>query len=101
MAKNAYEANQAEFPTLRVLSDVQHIPGAELDHIHILHAPNHIATSVRAATKEVHENKASRREYIPTNLHPKDYARQLRNHCQLLKYSDRLLKHLPPCGRRE
>jgi hypothetical protein len=36
---------------------------------------------------------------IPTNLPPKDYAKQLRQQCQPLNYSDRLLKHLAPLWR--
>ena len=99
--KAVYEANQAKLSTLQVLSYIQHIAWVELEHIPNLQAPNHIAKSLRSATKEFDENRARRRENIPTNLPPKDYARQLRNHCQPLKYSERLLKHMAPCGRRE
>jgi hypothetical protein len=94
--KEAYKANQAKLPPLRVLSYIQHIAGAELEHTPNLQAPNHLATSLRAATKEVDENRARRQENILTNLPPKAYTRQLRNQCQSLKYSDRLLKHLAP-----
>jgi hypothetical protein len=94
LSKEAYEVSQAKLPTLYVLPYIQNIPGAELEHIPNLQAPNHIAASLRTTTKEVDENRASRREHIPTNLHPKDYARKLRNQCQPLKYSDRLLKHM-------
>jgi hypothetical protein len=44
----------------------------------------------------VDENKISRRANIPTNLPPRDYAKQLRNQCHSLKYSDILLKKLAP-----
>ena len=60
--KEADEANKTKLPTLRVLSYIQQIAWAEIEHIPILQAPNHIATSLRAATKEVDENKARRRE---------------------------------------
>jgi hypothetical protein len=59
-----------------------------------LQAPNHTATSLRAASKGVDEIRVRRRENIPTNLPPKEYTKQIRNQCQPLKYSDRLLKHL-------
>ena len=59
--KEAYEANQAKLPTLRVLSYIQHIVGAELEHIPNLQGPNHIVTSPRTATKEADENRARRR----------------------------------------
>jgi len=66
--KEAYEANQAKLSTLRVLSYIQNIAGAELEHMPNLHAPNHIATSLRAAFKEVDGIRAIRRETIPTSL---------------------------------
>jgi hypothetical protein len=94
--KEAYEANQAKLPTRRVLSYIQHIAGEELEHIPSLQASSHIATNMRAVSKEIDENRASRREYIPANLPPKDYAKQLRNQCQPLNYSDRILKRLAP-----
>ena len=49
--KEAYEANQAKLPTLRVLSYVQNITGAELEHIANLQAPNNIAISLKVASK--------------------------------------------------
>ena len=52
LPKEAYEANQAKLPTLRVLSYVQNIPGAEIEHIPSLQTPNHIAIILRAASKE-------------------------------------------------
>ena len=94
--KEAYEANKVKLPTLRVLSYIRNIAGAELEHIPTLQAPNHIAISLRAATKEVDKNRASRRANIPTNLRPKDFAKQVRNRCHPLKYSDILLKHFVP-----
>ena len=94
--KEAYEANQAKLPTLRVLSYVQNITRAELEHIPILQAPNHIDISLRATSKEVDEIKAKQRENIPKNLPPKYYNKQIRNQCQPIDYSDRLLRHLAP-----
>jgi hypothetical protein len=44
--KEAYEANQAILPTLRVLSYVQNILGAEIEHIPSLQTPSHIAISL-------------------------------------------------------
>ena len=75
--KEAYEANRAKIPILWVLSYIQHIPGAQVDHIPSLQEPNHIATCMRAATREVDEYLVSRREHIPTNLSSKDYARHV------------------------
>ena len=92
----AYEASQAKLPTLRVLSYVQNITWAELEHIPNLQAPNHIAISLRAASKEVDETRAKQRENIPKKLPPKEYTKQIRNQCQPLNYSDRLLRHLAP-----
>jgi len=40
--KEAYEATQASLPTLRVLSYIRNIPGAELDNIKNVQSPNHI-----------------------------------------------------------
>ena len=77
--KEAFKVNHAKLSTSRVISYIQHIPGAELDHIPNLHAPNHIATSTRTTAEEVDENIANRREHIPTSLHPNNYARHLRN----------------------
>ncbi len=77
--KEAYEANQAKLPTLRVLSYVQNITGAELEHIPILQTPNHIAISLRATSKELDEIRAKTRESIPKNLPQKEYNKQLRN----------------------
>ena len=79
--KEAYKANQAKLPTLRVLSYVQNITGAELEHIPNLQAPNHIAICLRAASKEVDEIRANQRENIPKNLPPKEYTKQVRNLC--------------------
>jgi len=42
------------------------------------------------------ETKARLHENIPTNLPPKEYTKQLRQQCQPLNYSNRLLKHLVP-----
>jgi hypothetical protein len=94
--KEAYEGNQAKLPTLRVLSYVQDISGAGLEHIPNLLALNHIAISLRATSKEMDGIRAKLRENIPTYLPPKDYTKQLRQQCQPLNYSDRLLKHLAP-----
>jgi hypothetical protein len=87
--KEAYEANQAKLPSLRVLSYVQNITGAELEHIPNLETPNHIAKSLRAASREIDEIRAKQRENIPKNLPPKEYD-------LTLNFSDRLLKHLAP-----
>ncbi len=62
--KEACEANKAKLHTLRVLSYVQNITRAELEHIPNLQAPNHIAISLRAASKEVDEIRAKQREKI-------------------------------------
>ena len=66
--KEIYETNQAELPTLRVLSCVQNIARAELEHTSNLQAPNNTAISLRAASKEVDEIRAKQRENIPKNL---------------------------------
>ena len=66
--KEAYEANQAKLPTLRVLSYVQNVTAAELEHMLSLQAPNHIGTSLRAASREVDEIRAKHLEHIPKNL---------------------------------
>ena len=94
--KEAYEANQAKLPTLRVLSYVQNITRAELEHIRNLQAPNHITTSLRVVSKEVDEIRAKQREHVPTNLPTKEYNKQIRNQCKPFNYSDRLLRHLAP-----
>ena len=39
---------------------------------------------------------AKQRDNIPKNLPPKEYDKQLRNQCQPLNFSDRLLRHLAP-----
>jgi len=83
--KEAYEANQAKRPLLRILSYVQNITRAELENIPNLQAPNHIATSLRAALKEVNGIMANRRDNISTHLPPKDYTKLIRNQCQALK----------------
>jgi hypothetical protein len=92
----AYEANQAKPQTLRVLSYVQNITGAELEHIPNLQTPNHVAISLRAASREMDETGAKQRDNIPKNLPPKEYDKQIRNQCLPLNFSDRLLKHLAP-----
>jgi hypothetical protein len=103
----AYEANQAKLPTLRVLSDVQNITRAELEHIPDLQTPNHIDISLRAASRELDEIRAQKRENIAKNLPQKEFKKQLRDQCQPLNFSDRLLRHLaplwgvPPYGGRE
>jgi uncharacterized membrane protein YgcG len=66
--KEAFEANQAKLPTLRVLSHIKNIARAELEHISNLQATNHIAISLKAASREVDKNIASCPEKIPTNL---------------------------------
>jgi hypothetical protein len=71
--KEAYEANQAKISTLRVLSHVQNITGAESEHIPNLQTPNHIAISLRAASREIDETRAKQRENIPKNQSPKEY----------------------------
>jgi hypothetical protein len=80
LPKEAYEANQTRLPTLKVLSYVQNITGAELEHIPNLQTPNQIAISLRAASREIDEIRAKQRENIPKNLPPKEYDKQLRNH---------------------
>jgi hypothetical protein len=42
------------------------------------------------------ETRAKQRDNIPKNLPPKEYAKQIRNQCLPLNFSDRLLKHLAP-----
>jgi len=82
--KETYEAHQAKLPTLRVLSYIHNITRAELEHIPNLQAPDHIAISLRAASKEVDEIRAKQRENILKNLPPKEYTKQIRNQCQPL-----------------
>jgi hypothetical protein len=94
--KEAYEANQAKLPTLRVLSYGQNISGAELEHIPNLQTPNHIAIGLRAASGELDEIRAKKRENIPKTLPQKEYNKQLRDQYQPLNFSDRLLRHLAP-----
>jgi hypothetical protein len=60
--KEAYEANQAKLLTPRVLLYVRNIARVELEHTPSLQAPNHIAISLRAASKEVDGIRARRRE---------------------------------------
>ena len=72
----AYEANQAKLPTLRVLSYVQNITGAELEHIPSLQISNHIATSLRRASQDIDETRAKQRDNIPKNLPPKEYDKK-------------------------
>ena len=45
---------------------------------------------------DVDELKANWPQHIPKNLHPKEYANQLRHQCQSLRYLDKLLKDLAP-----
>jgi len=94
--KEAHEANQAKITTLRVISYVQNITGPELEHIPTLQTPNLIAVRLRAASKELDEIRAKKRENIPKNLPHKEYNTQLRSQCQRLNFSDRLLRHLAP-----
>jgi hypothetical protein len=73
--KEAHEANQAKLPTLRILSYIQHIAGAELEHILNLQAPNHIATSIRAVSKA----RDRREQGQPPGAHPnKSASKRLR-----------------------
>ena len=51
--KEAYETNKAKLPILRVLSYVQNIARGALKQLPNLQAPNHIAISLRATSKEV------------------------------------------------
>jgi hypothetical protein len=44
--KEAHEANQAKLPTIRILSHIQNIPGAELESMPKIQAANHIATNL-------------------------------------------------------
>jgi hypothetical protein len=69
---------------------------AELEHIPNLQTPNHIARSIRAASREIDETRAKQRDDIPKNIPPKEYDKQIRNRCLPLKFSDRLLKHMAP-----
>ena len=94
--KEIYENNQAELPTLRVLSYVQNIARAELEHMPSLQAPKHIARSIRAASKEVDGIRTKQRQNIPRNVPLADYTKQLRNQCQPLNFSDWLVKYLAP-----
>jgi hypothetical protein len=98
--KEAHEATQARLPTLRVLSYIRNIPGAELERIHYIQTPNQIAITIRAASEEVDRNIATQRQHIPKNLQTKDYTREVRTKCQPLKYADILFQHLAPYGRR-
>ena len=71
--KEAIKANQDKLPTLRVLSYVQNITWAELEHMPNLQIPNHIVISLRAASKELDEIRAKKRENIPKPLPQKEY----------------------------
>ena len=88
--KKAHEATQARLPTLRVLSYIPNISGAELDNIQNAQSPNHIATSIREASEAMDRHKAAQLQHTPPKIQPKDYARHLRNQCQPLRYADRL-----------
>jgi len=96
--KEAYEANnQARLPTLRILSYIQNIAGAELEHIRNLQVPNHIASSLnKSGLQRGGRDQDQTTRKLPTDLPTKDYMKKIRNQCQPLKYSDRLLKHLFP-----
>ena len=73
--KEAYEATQARPTTLRVLSYIKNIPGAELENIRNIQTQKQIAITIRTASEEVDRNRATQRQPIPKNLQTKDYAR--------------------------
>ncbi len=52
-AKEAHEATQAKLPTLRVLSYMHNLPGAELEHIQSLETIDHIGIGIRASSRDV------------------------------------------------
>jgi hypothetical protein len=98
--KEAHEATQARLPTLRVLSYIQNIPGAELENIQNVQFPNHTTTSIREASEAVDRHRPGQRQHIPEIFQSKDYVRHLRNQCQPLRYADFILKHMAPYGRK-
>ncbi len=75
--KEACEANQAKLPTVRVLSYVHNIAGAEFKHVSSLQVPQHVAISIRAASKGVDESRIKQRESIPKKLPPKEYTQAI------------------------
>ncbi len=98
--KRHMKPHKLDYLLFRILSYLRNIPGAEIDNIQFVQSPNQIATTIRAASEAVDQNKAAQRKHIPKNPPPKDYARQLRNQCQPLRYADKLLQHMVPYGRR-
>ena len=94
--KEAHEATQAKLPTLREISNIRIIPGAELENIQNVESPNHIATGIRESSEAIDQHKVAQRQHIPQNLQFKGYARQHRNQCQPLRYANKLLKHMVP-----
>ena len=58
--KETHKATQAKLSTLRVLSYIQNIPGAELEHILNIQATHNISTSISTSTQYVDEIRAIR-----------------------------------------
>ncbi len=69
--KEAHEATQARLPTLRVLSYLRNIPGAELEHIQNIQIQDQIAITIRAVSEEVDKNRASQGHHIPKTYQQK------------------------------
>ena len=82
--KEAYEANQAKLPTLRILSYINNIKGAELENILPIQTPNQIALSLRASTKAVDDKRAEKRQTIQKTFTQKTMRNNYETNANLL-----------------
>jgi hypothetical protein len=55
-----------------------------------------MANNIRKALEAADQHRVAQRQHIPKTLPTREYAKWLQNHCQPLRYAERLLKHMAP-----
>ncbi len=92
----ALESNPHKLPTLRVLRLASTITNLHLDNPPPLTRYNAIATSIRLASQAIDDTRHQKRHNIQGTMGTKNYDTLVRQQCQPINYSNKLLKHLAP-----
>ena len=94
--REALESNNLKLPTLRILRHASTILGLEFDSLPPLRHDNANSTSIREASSAVDNSRQEKHSSLQEHVGTKEYDKLIRQQCNPIQYSRKLLKHLAP-----
>ncbi len=95
-SREALESNPLKLPTLRILRLASRIPGLEFEGLPPLRQDNPITTAIREASTEVDHTRQANRASLTGQMGTKEHDKMVRQQCQPIQYSNKILKHMAP-----